>query len=164
MAHDIVIRGGLLVDGTGWEPVRGDLAIADGVITAVGEVESSSRRALDRYLPAPLPREQRQGTLHVPHVQPEPRRAARSACEPARIIGLSDRGILAPGMRADVNVFDPEPVSERPPEIAPDFPGGAPRFLSRSRGYRATIVNGQVSVLEGEHTGARARTVLRHPR
>jgi N-acyl-D-aspartate/D-glutamate deacylase len=88
----------------------------------------------------------------------------RMTSGPARIIGLADRGTLAPGMRADVNVFDPERVGECQPEIVHDFPGGAPRFLQRSRGYRATIVNGKVSVMDGEHTGIRAGAVLRHTR
>jgi N-acyl-D-aspartate/D-glutamate deacylase len=47
MAHDIVIRGGSIVDGTGREPFRGDLAISGGGITAVGEVEGSARREID---------------------------------------------------------------------------------------------------------------------
>ena len=81
---------------------------------------------------------------------------------PARIIGLADRGTLAPGMRADVNVFDPDQVAECQPELVNDFPGGAPRFIQRSRGYRATIVNGQLSVVDGKHTGVRAGEVLRH--
>jgi N-acyl-D-aspartate/D-glutamate deacylase len=85
----------------------------------------------------------------------------RLTSAPARVIGLSDRGRLEPGLRADVNVFDPEVVAERHPEIVHDFPGGAPRFIQRSLGYKATLVNGQVSVLEGEHTGARAGSVLR---
>jgi len=86
----------------------------------------------------------------------------RLTSAPARVIGLSDRGRLEPGLRADVNVFDPERVAERHPEIVHDFPGGAPRFIQRSLGYKATLVNGEVSVLEGEHTGARAGSVLRH--
>jgi N-acyl-D-aspartate/D-glutamate deacylase len=81
---------------------------------------------------------------------------------PARVLGLKDRGTLAPGMRADVNVLDPAAVAERQPEIVHDFPGGAPRFIQRSRGYRATIVNGRVSIENGEHTGVRAGSVLRH--
>jgi N-acyl-D-aspartate/D-glutamate deacylase len=81
---------------------------------------------------------------------------------PARVLGLSDRGVLAVGKRADVNVFDIDTVSECQPELVHDFPGGAPRYIQRSRGYRATIVNGQVNVLEGEHTGVRAGQVLRH--
>ncbi len=86
----------------------------------------------------------------------------RMTSGPARIMGLADRGTLAPGMRADVNVLDPAQVAERQPEIVHDFPGGAPRFIQRSKGYRATLVNGEVNVLDGEHTGARAGKVLRH--
>jgi N-acyl-D-aspartate/D-glutamate deacylase len=88
----------------------------------------------------------------------------RMTSGPARIIGLEDRGTLAPGMRADVNVFDADQVAERQPELVHDFPGGAPRFIQRSKGYHATIVNGQLSVLDGEHTGVRAGGVLRHAR
>ena len=81
---------------------------------------------------------------------------------PARVMGLDDRGTLAPGMRADVNIFDANVVAECHPELVHDFPGGAPRYIQRSRGYRATIVNGTLSVLEGEHTGERAGSILRH--
>lgn len=79
----------------------------------------------------------------------------------ARVMGLQDRGLLAPGMRADINVFDPETVSEEQPELVHDFPNGAPRFIQRARGYKATLVNGEISLIDGEHTGARAGQVLR---
>ena len=65
-------------------------------------------------------------------------------------------------MRADVNVFDPAGVAERHPVVVHDFPGGAPRFIQKSTGYKATIVNGAVTVVDGEHTGTRAGQVLRH--
>ena len=81
---------------------------------------------------------------------------------PARVLGVSDRGTLAVGKRADVNVFDLDTVAECQPELVYDFPGGAPRFIQRAKGYKATIVNGQVNVMDGEHTGARAGRVLRH--
>jgi len=80
----------------------------------------------------------------------------------ARVMGLKDRGILAPGMRADVNVFNADRVAECHPEIVHDFPNGAPRFIQRSVGYKATLVNGEVSLLDGELTGVRAGQVLRH--
>jgi len=86
----------------------------------------------------------------------------RMTTGPARIIGLTDRGLLMPGMRADVNVFDADAVTELQPEIVHDFPGGAPRYIQRSKGYRATLVNGRVNVRDGEHTGTRAGQVLRH--
>lgn len=81
---------------------------------------------------------------------------------PARVIGLTDRGTLAVGMHADVNVFDLDSVSELQPELVHDFPGGAPRFIQKSRGYKATLVNGRINVVDGEHTGVCAGKVLRH--
>ena len=65
-------------------------------------------------------------------------------------------------MRADVNVFDFDKVGEQYPELVHDFPGGAPRYIQRSTGYVATLVNGQTTFRDGEHTGARAGKVLRH--
>ena len=81
---------------------------------------------------------------------------------PARVVGLTDRGTLQVGKRADVNVFDFNTVSELQPELVHDFPGGAPRFIQRAQGYKATIVNGQVNLRDDELTGARAGMVLRH--
>jgi N-acyl-D-aspartate/D-glutamate deacylase len=80
---------------------------------------------------------------------------------PARVLGLRDRGTLAVGMKADINVFDPETVSELAPELVRDFPGGAPRYIQRAKGYRATIVNGVVSLEDGERVGDRAGRLLR---
>ena len=81
---------------------------------------------------------------------------------PARVLGLSDRGVLAVGKKADINVFDANEVAELQPELVHDFPGGAPRYIQRSKGFKATIVNGQLSLLNGEFTGTRAGQVLRH--
>lgn len=81
---------------------------------------------------------------------------------PARVVGLEDRGLIKEGMRADINVFNADTVSEQQPELVHDFPGGAPRYIQRANGYKATIVNGQISLLDGELTGTRAGQVLRH--
>ncbi len=81
---------------------------------------------------------------------------------PARIIGLSDRGTLAVGKRADVNVIDFDHVTELHPEIVHDFPGGAPRYIQKARGYKATVINGQINLLDDQLTGAQAGKVLRH--
>jgi N-acyl-D-aspartate/D-glutamate deacylase len=81
---------------------------------------------------------------------------------PARVLGLTDRGTLAVGKRADVNVFDLAAVAECQPELVHDFPGGAPRYIQHSKGYKTTLVNGQINVMDGEHTGVRAGQVLRH--
>ena len=80
----------------------------------------------------------------------------------ARILGLKDRGVLVPGMRADINVFDAETVAETFPYRVSDLPAGASRLTGGSVGYKATLVNGQLSLLNGELTGNRAGTVIRH--
>ena len=85
----------------------------------------------------------------------------------ARTLGLVDRGVLAVGKRADINVIDMECIAERQPKMLYDFPGGAPRLSQRAVGYRATVCNGQVILRDDEHTGARPGQVLRsggHPR
>lgn len=85
----------------------------------------------------------------------------RMSSAPARILGANDRGVLAPGKKADVNVIDLGRVSERMPEYVHDFPGGAGRFVQKGRGFRATLCNG-VPILENdEHVGARSGRVLR---
>ena len=81
---------------------------------------------------------------------------------PARVLGLKDRGTLAVGMRADINVFDADKVAELQPELVHDFPGGAPRYIQKSTGFKVTIINGQVSLVDGELTGVRAGKVLRY--
>ena len=86
----------------------------------------------------------------------------RMTSGPARVLGLNDRGALKPGLRADINVFDPDEVAERQPVLVHDFPGGAPRYIQKSMGYKTTLVNGEVTLVDGEHTGARAGKVLRH--
>ena len=80
----------------------------------------------------------------------------------ARILGFGDRGTLAVGMRADVNVIDIDVVVEGQPKLVNDFPGGVPRLIQKAQGYRATICNGSVIVSEGELTGERAGKVLRN--
>ncbi len=80
----------------------------------------------------------------------------------ARILGFSDRGTLAVGMRADVNVINTDVVVEGQPTLVTDFPRGVPRLIQKAQGYRATICNGSVIVSEGELTGERAGQVLRN--
>jgi N-acyl-D-amino-acid deacylase len=85
----------------------------------------------------------------------------RMSSAPARIMGCRDRGVLAPGMKADVNVIDLARVRECMPEYVHDFPGGAGRFVQRAEGYRATICNGAVILENDEHTDSRGGVVLR---
>lgn len=81
----------------------------------------------------------------------------------ARVIGFNDRGTLAKGMKADVNIVDLDQVAERQPQLVHDFPDSAPRLIQRAKGYKATICNGAVILENDEHTGERAGRVLRNP-
>ena len=72
----------------------------------------------------------------------------------AATVGLTDRGLIAPGMRADFNVIDLDDIGLLRPEAVADLPGGARRLGQRARGYDATIVAGTITRRSGEHTGA----------
>lgn len=78
----------------------------------------------------------------------------RQARDTARTVGLFDRGVLAPGYRADLNVIDFENLSARGPELAYDLPAGGRRVLQRADGYLHTIVAGKETYASGEETGA----------
>ena len=82
----------------------------------------------------------------------------------ARTLGLTDRGVLAVGKRADINVIDLQALAERQPKILYDFPGGAPHLSQRAVGYKATVCNGEIILRDDEHTGARPGRVLKHGR
>jgi N-acyl-D-aspartate/D-glutamate deacylase len=81
----------------------------------------------------------------------------------ARMAGLLDRGTLAPGYRADVNVIDLEGLTLRPPTIEFDLPAGGKRFLQRADGYLHTFVAGTETYAGGEHTGALPGHLVRGP-
>lgn len=82
----------------------------------------------------------------------------------AALYGLTDRGVIAVGKRADLNIIDLDRLTLRRPELHHDLPGGAPRLLQRAEGYVATIVSGQVVVRDGVDTGARPGALLRGAR
>jgi N-acyl-D-aspartate/D-glutamate deacylase len=79
----------------------------------------------------------------------------------ASLFGLSDRGVLASGMRADLNVIDYDRVAQLPPRPVRDLPGGASRFIQQAHGYEATIVKGCVTFRSGQHTGALPGRLIR---
>lgn len=85
----------------------------------------------------------------------------RLSSDTAGFIGYRDRGVLAPGAFADLNVIDLDALALELPEIVHDFPGGAPRFVQRARGIDHTIVNGEPFMAAGEHTGALSGRLLR---
>jgi N-acyl-D-aspartate/D-glutamate deacylase len=86
----------------------------------------------------------------------------RMSSDPADFFGIRDRGRLAPGLAADIAVFDPARVgSAGRPERRYDLPGRAKRMVMRSEGVEYTVVNGEVTWEKGDLTGARAGQVLR---
>jgi len=81
----------------------------------------------------------------------------------ARAVGLQDRGIIAPGYKADLNLFDPARLHLHAPEVAHDLPSGGRRLVQRADGYAATVVSGAVVYRDGIPTGALPGRLVRGP-
>jgi len=79
----------------------------------------------------------------------------------ARYLGLQDRGLIQPGLRADFNLIDPKRLSVGMPQLLRDLPAGGKRFLQKAEGYIGTWVAGQAVVREGEVTAARPGCLVR---
>ena len=69
-------------------------------------------------------------------------------------MGLMDRGLIAVGYKADVNVIDFDRLQLRPPHMIYDLPSGARRLMQEADGYVATIASGEIIYRDGAHTGA----------
>ncbi|HVZ07021.1 N-acyl-D-amino-acid deacylase family protein [Rhodopila sp.] len=78
----------------------------------------------------------------------------RQTREPARFAGLHDRGVLAPGMKADINVIDFPNLGLERPRMVVDLPAGGRRLMQKAYGYVATVKAGQVIYRNGVATGA----------
>jgi N-acyl-D-aspartate/D-glutamate deacylase len=77
----------------------------------------------------------------------------RQCRDTARMVGLDDRGVLAPGFKGDVNVVDFENLTTRSPRLVADLPAGGQRVLQAADGYLHTFVNGTEVYADGEATG-----------
>ncbi len=102
-------------------------------------------------------RDRDHGRLDLPFV------VHRQTQATARTVGLLDRGVLAPGYRADVNVIDFERLTARRPEIRHDLPAGGKRLVQAADGYVATVANGEVTYERGEATGPLPGRLVRGP-
>ena len=85
----------------------------------------------------------------------------RLTSDTAELFGIEGRGVLAPGAFADVNVIDLEAMRLHMPDYVHDFPGGAGRLIQKATGYDYTLVNGEVFMEAGVHTGALNGRLLR---
>jgi N-acyl-D-aspartate/D-glutamate deacylase len=90
-----------------------------------------------------------------------PEAVRRLTSQPADLYGLEDRGRVAVGRRADLNVIDPGGVALEVPRAVADLPAGGTRQLQGARGYDATIVAGEVTRRCGVDTGARPGRLVR---
>ncbi|MBU6284497.1 MAG: amidohydrolase family protein [Proteobacteria bacterium] len=79
----------------------------------------------------------------------------------ANALGLGDRGLIAVGMKADLNIVDFEGLRLTMPEQVSDLPGGGRRFIQRSEGYDYTLVSGAVVYEQGQATGAMPGRLIR---
>ena len=84
--------------------------------------------------------------------------------DPARTVGLNDRGLLKAGYKADVNVIDMEALRLYAPRATYDLPAGGRRLSQKADGYDATIVSGVVTYRKGEATGALPGRLVRGSR
>jgi N-acyl-D-amino-acid deacylase len=81
----------------------------------------------------------------------------------ASFFGMHDRGVLAPGMKADVNIIDLEALRIHAPELVYDLPAESPRLIQNVDGYRYTICSGEVIYEDGQPTGALPGRLIRGP-
>ena len=87
----------------------------------------------------------------------------RQCNDTARLYGLEDRGVLAPGYLADLNIIDMDRIRLGKPWLAFDLPAGGKRLLQKAEGYIATIKNGKVTFRDGEWTGETPGGLIRGP-
>ena len=82
--------------------------------------------------------------------------------ETANLLGIKDRGVLAKGYKADINIIDYEGLTLHEPEIINDLPAGGRRLVQKASGYDYTIVSGEVAFIKGEATGALNGRLIRN--
>ncbi|WP_315722610.1 MULTISPECIES: N-acyl-D-amino-acid deacylase family protein [unclassified Bradyrhizobium] len=111
------------------------------------------------YLLTHWTRDRKRGDkLSIPFV------VAAQSRKTALSVGLDDRGLIAPGYKADVNVIDYDRLHLHPPKVHYDLPVGGRRLMQEVDGYEATIVSGVVTRRHGEATGARPGRLVRGAR
>jgi N-acyl-D-aspartate/D-glutamate deacylase len=156
LAYDLMLR-----DGGRAFLYLPSLNYADGNLDAVGEMLAHPNAVVgladggahvgticDASFPTTMlalwARDRERGRLDLPFA------VQRQTRDTARTVGLLDRGVLAPGYRADVNLIDFERLTARRPEIRHDLPAGGKRLVQAADGYVATLVAGEITYENGE--------------
>jgi N-acyl-D-aspartate/D-glutamate deacylase len=134
------------------EPVR-EMLLHDHTVAGLSDGGAHVGTICDASFPTTLlthwGRDRKRGDLiEVPWL------VRRQTRDTAETVGLRDRGVLAPGMKADINVIDFDGLRLRPPAMVYDLPAGGKRLLQKAEGYLHTFVSGTEVYANGEHTGA----------
>ena len=130
-----------------------EMILSDDCVPGLGDggahVGTICDASFSTYLLAHWGRDRTRGErIELPHL------VKRQTHDTARAVNLFDRGVIAPGMKADINVIDFANLRVRAPEMVKDLPAGGSRLEQRADGYLATIVNGEVTYRNGEATDA----------
>ncbi len=88
----------------------------------------------------------------------------RLSSDNARAIGLEDRGLVRPGLKADLNVIDYDNLRIKPPHVVYDLPAGGRRLMQETVGYTATILGGEIVHANGKATGKTPGRLVRGQR
>jgi len=88
----------------------------------------------------------------------------RLTYDSASAFGIYDRGLVQPGMAADLVVFDPDTVAPIKEDVVHDFPANGWRMRELAEGIHYTVVNGEVLLEKGQHTGSHPGRVIRNAR
>jgi N-acyl-D-aspartate/D-glutamate deacylase len=167
LAYDIVARGGMLYLVSA-NYAHGDLddlhemLVHPHTLPGLSDGGAHVGTICDGSFPSTLvqhwTRDRAGAKLDLPFV------VQRQARDTARAVGLRDRGVLAPGYRADLNVIDVDGMRLHRPEMRADLPAGGRRLLQRVDGYEHTIVAGQETYTRGVETDALPGRLIRGPR
>jgi len=137
-----------------------DLLQREAILPGLGDGGAHVGSICDSSFPAFLLSHWVQGRTRGPKLE-LPWVVQRQCRDTAAAVGLHDRGVLAPGYRADLNVIDLEGLTLRPPEMVADLPAGSSRLVQRAEGFLATFVAGEAILERDAATGARPGRLVR---
>ena len=169
LAYDVLLRDGgsgflylpFLNYGDGNLDAAGEMLAHPNTVVGLGDGGAHVGTICDASFPTTLltlwARDRSHGRLDLRFL------VQRQTRDTARTVGLLDRGVIAPGYRADLNLIDFERLTARRPEIVHDLPAGGRRLVQAADGYVATVVAGEVTYENGEASGPLPGRLIRGP-